>query len=262
MSNGKKKQEAAVAKAPTTALAVTAVGGAEYAILRSDPKKVGDLVKANVGRDGISAMDLDRIKIPAGGGQAWTIPTIDGEDVAKEFVGVIIYHKTGRLYWKEKFAGQGQPPDCVSDDGVSGVGAPGGDCARCPLSKFGSDSNGGKGQACKQVKMLFVLRPGDLLPVAVSLPPTSLAGARKFMLRLASQALPFYAVAVRFALEKTKNSRGIEYSRALLAVAGRLEPEQSAAMKQISDALRPHLDRVRVGAEDYNHAAEGDDVPI
>ena len=35
--------------------------------MRSDPKSVGALVMANVGPDGISAMDLDRIKIPAGG---------------------------------------------------------------------------------------------------------------------------------------------------------------------------------------------------
>lgn len=257
MSNGKSKKTEAPAAATT---ALTTVGDAEYAILKSSPDSVRELIRANVGPDGISAMDLDRIKIPAGGGQAWAIPTVDGEDVAKEFVGVIIHHKSGRLYWKEKYQGQGQPPDCVSDDGQTGVGDPGGDCARCPLAKFGSDANGGKGQACKQVKMLFVMRPGDLLPVAVSLPPTSLAGARKFLLRLASQALPFYAVAVRFALEKTKNSGGIEYSRVLLSVADRLAPEQASAMKAISEALRPHLDRVRVGAEDYSGG--GEETPI
>lgn len=232
-----------------TALAV--VGNQEFAILKAEPGKLPALIKDNLGDDNLSAFDLDRIKIPAGGGTAYEVPSLDGETMEKDFAGVIIYHKGGRVYWAEEFTGQGNPPDCASEDCITGFGNPGGECSQCPFGRFGSDPKGGKGQACKQLKQLFVMRPGDLLPVVVTLPPTSLGAARKFLLRLANNGLPFYAVLVRFSLEKTKNSNGIEYSRVVLSVAERLSPEQAERFKEIRDSLKPHLEQVSVGSDDY-----------
>ena len=236
----------------SSSTALATVGNKEYAILKTGIEALPDILRENIGSEGLSSFDLDRIKIPAGGMQAWSIPGVDGEEVVKEFTGVVIYHKLGRALWKDSLedSGGGSPPDCSSDDSITGIGDPGGDCAKCSFAKFGSDPKGGKGQACKQVKQLFVIRENALLPVCLSLPPTSLMPAKKFLLRLASNGLPYYGVLVRFGLEKVNNGSGIEYSRVVLNTAARLTAEQAAQFKQYSLSLRPHLDKVRFSDQD------------
>lgn len=256
MANGKKNGNGK----KTTALAV--VGQQEFAILKAEPDKLPELLRTNLGNDDLSVFDLDRIKIPAGGGQAWAIPTIDGEETVKEFFGVIIYHKNSRAYWVDEFTGQGNPPDCSSDNGEMGIGEPGGECLQCPFGRFGSDPKGGKGQACKQLKQLFVIQPGDLLPVVVTLPPTSIRPAKKFLTRLASKGMVSCSVLVKFALEKTRNAGGIEYSRVVLSVAEQLTAEQTERFLQINATLQPYLDKVSVGAEDYVTEDEEAEVPV
>ena len=194
MTQVKDKQE-------TTALAV--VGDETYAILKADGVNLPAIIAENIGESGLSPFDLDRIKMPSGEAPVWTIPTIDGEDAAREFTGVIVHHRKGRVYWATSLddVGGGTPPDCSSDDCTTGQGEPGAACHECPFAQFGSDIKSGRGQACKEVHQLFVMLPDNLLPIVVALPPTSGRPARKFLLRLANKALPYYAVAVRFALD-------------------------------------------------------------
>lgn len=249
--NGKKNGK------KSTALAE--IGGKKFAIMRSDPAKVTEIICENVGDEGITAFDLDRVHIPPGGGQAWTVPGLDEDEIVKKFEGVIIFHKMGRVYWSTGMeeGGGGSPPDCSSDDCKTGTGEPGGACARCAFAQFESAENG-RGQACKQLKQLFVMRSNSLLPLCISLPPTSLGAAKKYLLRLAGQALHYSSVLTRFGLEKTNNGSGIEYSRAVLTVAERLSEEQAARFRTISEQLRPQLRQVRVSEADY----KTDDIPI
>ena len=81
---------------------------------------------------------FDRVKLPAGGGTAFEIPSADGEDseMAKDITGVIVYNHPA--YYHDKYNGGSNPPDCGSFDGVSGIGNPGGSCQNCPYNKFGS----------------------------------------------------------------------------------------------------------------------------
>ena len=98
----------------------------------------------------MSGMDVsfDRVTIPAAGGTTFELPgELPGEtDAAKEFTGVILYHHPLFAYYRERFTGGNNAPDCGSYDGVTGVGNPGGVCAQCPLNQFGSGENGGKPQ--------------------------------------------------------------------------------------------------------------------
>ena len=55
---------------------------------------------------------------------------------------------------------------------MTGIGTPGGDCRRCPFNKFGSGD--GQSKLCKNKRMLYILREGELFPVALSLPTGSL----------------------------------------------------------------------------------------
>lgn len=231
------------------------IGDQEYAILKSGADQLPAILEENVGAEGLSSFDLDRIKIPAGGGISWEIPTIDGLETATTITGVVVFHKPTRVYWQEKFDGQGQPPDCSSDDAVAGNGKPGGDCKKCSFAVFGSAENK-RGQSCKQVKQIFFITADSLLPKLMSLPPMSLGVARKFFLRLANKALPYYAVSIIFGLEKAKNQGGIEYSRVTMTVGERLTPDQVAKFKALSATLRPHLEQVRADAQDYTHEEE------
>ncbi|KKM07744.1 hypothetical protein LCGC14_1730920 [marine sediment metagenome] len=225
--------------------ALAKIGGQEFAIMMAGAEALPEILRENVGAEGLGSFDLDRVKIPSGGMQAWTIPGIEKDEIVESFTGVIIYHKLGRVYWAQGLeeGGGNSPPDCISDDCVTGIGEPGGKCSVCPFAQFGSN---GKGQACKQIKMLFVMRENALLPLCVSLPPTSLRGAKQYMLRLASNALPYYSVLTRFGLEKVNNASGIEYSKAVLSVAEKLTAEQAEQFKKISLQLRPHFDAVKV----------------
>ncbi len=230
--------------------ALTRVGSQEYAILKAGAKNLPQILRTNMGDDGLSPFDLDRIKIPAGGAQSWEIPGLSGDTKSvKEFCGVIIFHKTGRVYWKEDFTGGGVPPNCSADNGATGQGEPGGECAICPFAAFGSDERG-RGQACKQVKQLFVMRNTGLLPILIALPPTSLKSARQYLLRLASHSLPFYTVETRFSLQKAKSADGFDYSQAVLSLGEKLSESQIQAFQALVKCLGPRLQSVAVSEDD------------
>ena len=61
---------------------------------------------------------FDKIKIPTGGGLAFGVINENGEpDESKEIEGVIIFSHVANVYYKEKYTGGNNPPDCGSYDG-------------------------------------------------------------------------------------------------------------------------------------------------
>ena len=74
---------------------------------------LGDLFSEEM--DGLTPT-FDRIKIPAGGGISYEVPGDDpsNPDSVKEFKAVILYHHPIHSYYKEKFTGGNNPPDCGS----------------------------------------------------------------------------------------------------------------------------------------------------
>lgn len=229
--------------------------GDQYPIV-SDPSTIASVLAENVS-GGLTVFDLDRIKVPSGGGLAWEIPTLEGKpEIAQSVEGIIVSWREPRAYWKESFAsgGGGNPPDCASNDGSFGVGDPGIQCAVCPNAQFGTAVNDkgerGRGQACKQMRLLFVVRPGELLPVAMFLPPTSLGPIRQYFLRLSSKSKPYYSVVTAFELQKKKNAGGIEYASVVPRVVRELGAEEVVAVKEYSSAITDALNAVQLRADD------------
>jgi hypothetical protein len=213
-----------------------------FVIFNTGIEQIREAMEANVGDGGLTAGDFDRIKVPAGGGTAWTIQGLDGEEILKEVAGIVVAWRDTRAYWSvpmEQSEGN-MPPDCYSLDARTGTGKPGGDCHKCPLAQFGSDA-GGPGQACKLVRQLFLIREENLLPEIVNLPPSSIKPARQYFLRLASKGVPCYSVITKIGLEKTRNAQGIVYSRATFASGGRLAPEQARRAKEYAAMIEPFL---------------------
>jgi hypothetical protein len=228
----------------------TAIG--TYALMAAEEAEIAQVIRLNAGAGTLSPFDLDRVRVPAGGGLAWEVPTLDGERSEPEIEGVLVYWRDQRSYWRQSFdeTGGGTPPDCSSHDGVRGVGDPGGLCAECPMAAWGSAPRG-QGQACRQTRMLMMIREEDLLPIVIGVPPTSLGPIRKFFLRLASHQVPFYAVVTRLRLRKQKSRDGITYSQIEPVLARRLSLEEGQRIRRYAEGLRPAFERVEAESSDF-----------
>lgn len=220
----------------TTAL----VPAAQFAALAEASGDMLATIRDNIGADKITDRDLDRVVLPLGGAVNWAVPTLDGEDSLKSLDGIIVHWTMPRAYWKQNLEDVGgqAPPDCSSTNGDFGVGNPGGDCFTCPLNQWESAERG-KGKACKEKRLLFLLRADDLLPIVVQAPATSISGIRKYLLRLASNSLPYWAVITRLSLEKAQNGGGISYSRIVASSGGPIPQEQLAGVKAYVDSIKP-----------------------
>lgn len=233
----------------------------QYAVMEHGIDTVLDIMQENCS-DGISINNLERIKMPSGGGASWETVSLDGEvENIPTIEGVIIHKMRQRVYWKESFdeTGGGVPPDCASKDARIGQGNPGGVCSQCPLSQYGSARKGDKdlrGQACQERVILFVLRPGSLLPTIISAPPTSLKEVDSYMVRLAGAAKPFYGVITLFSLVKEKNKDGIAYAKIQPKLGQALSREEVAKIKPLKDIIAAAAGIVIV--DDYSEVKPGD----
>ena len=235
----------------------TEVLGNGYKALAVPAEQLTKFLIENIGAQGLRPQDLDKIKVPAGGGSAWEVPTLKGPEPVKVLEGIILHFKDVRAYWASKESGN-NPPDCSSPDSLIGIGTPGGPCHKCPLAQFGSalDEKGGasKGQACKQMWLLLFLRQETMLPMLVSLPPTSIQAAKKYFLRLVSNGYPFYGVTTQLRLEQAKSGQGKAYSVATLDMGRALEPGELQKVQLIGQAMRDLFAMTSVQDADAQHA--------
>lgn len=240
----------------STALVVLDKGN--YALAKFTPEQLREAISENFADDELTPNDLDRVRVPSGGGTAWAIPTLEGEeDMVKLIDGVIVHYRPARAYWSQSLdeSGGGSPPDCTAPDGKHGVGTPGGTCAVCPLNQFGS-ADGGRGKACKEMRLLFLLRPDSLLPLVMVLPPTSIKPFKKYLQRLTSAAVPYSKVQTTIGLEKTKNKDNIEYAQATFKVVEKLDDASAAHVAAYADSMKAAFEAVEIVADDAQGNAD------
>jgi hypothetical protein len=227
---------------------LTTIKPAPMALTLSDDQVAAhqEAFAMNVASGNVSAFDLPRIKVMSGAA-LWLIPGLENEETAPRIEGVIVYARDTRVYYSKKDAGN-VPPDCSSTDNVKGTGQPGGECAACPFAEWDSAPDGGAGQACKQVKQLFLMRGDSMLPEVVSLPPTSLRAAQKFFLALASKGVPYTGAIVSIELEKAQNAAGKPYGKAKFNVVRRLSAEEHARAHEFRIMAQQLAGQVRATA--------------
>jgi len=192
----------------------------------------------------MAGMDVrfDRIKIPVGGGLVFEVPG-DGEpEIVKEFSGVILYHHPLFAYYSGQYTGGHDAPDCGSFDGVTGAGNPGGECARCPFNQFGTGVNGGK--ACKNKRRVYLLREGELIPLLLTLPTSSMKPFGAYVKRLLSRGRKTSAVVTRFSLQKATNAGGIAYAQAQFSVVRPLTGEELPYIAAMAEQVKAFAARV------------------
>lgn len=223
---------------------------ADYPVLSAGSSAQMEAVTANLGEEGIQSFDLDRVSIPAGGGTQWLVPSLEGEESVKEIQGIIVAWRSPRVYWEVSVAEMDEPspPDCSSPDGRYGTGRfgpgsvdnPVGACSSCPLNQWGSAGEGSKAKACKEQRHLYVIRPGGVLPMVVTLPPTSINPMRQYFLRLASESLPYYGVVTSLGLE-AQSSGAYRWSTVKPRLVERLDAPAAEASKAYGEQLSANL---------------------
>lgn len=221
----------------------------------------GDMAEAIAEElDGVQ-IQFDKVKIPSGGGLAFEVPTDDEDnpDIVKELVGVILWHHNINSYWQNEYDGQNNQPDCASNDGKVGVLTETGECRncqKCHLNQFGSDSKGGRGKACKNMKRIYFLREGEPLPIILTLPPKSLAPFHDYISKkVVLKGMRCYQVITKITLKKDDNDNGIVYSKAAFTAIGKLEDQKLEMAKQYAKNIEMMARNVELTDDDYSMAA-------
>ena len=204
--------------------------------------------------DGLNAF-FERIKMPSGDTLVFQLPSENPEEpeIKKEFTAVILYHHPIRAYFKGKYDGSVNPPDCGSLDAVTGYGEPGGDCENCIYNEYGTAENNAK--ACKERRRLYLLREGELFPVMLSLPPSSLKELSRYLMRLLSKGRKSYEVVTKFSLTKAVNKGGIAYAKATFRAARPLTAEELPLIAKLSEQIKALSSKV--GFEEADATEEG-----
>ena len=188
-------------------------------------------------------MSFQRIKIPSGGNLVFEIPTDDPDNpnYEKTVEGVLIHHHDANAYWPEGSEyDENTAPLCSSVDGKQGIGEPGGLCATCALNLYGSAPEG-RGKACKNMRMLYLLQSGESIPIQISLPPTSLKPFKTFI----NQAFllrrrPSYSSVIQIGLRK-ENNGGNDYSVATFRLVSNFEGEQLAQIRSYAESFKEQI---------------------
>lgn len=200
-------------------------------------------------------LSFDKIKIPSAGSTVFEVPGenaseagADDTDTVKEFSAVILHHHTLNCFYKTKYTGGNNPPDCGSFDGITGEGDPGGSCKSCPLNQFGS-ADEGSGKACKNRRRIYVLREGEVFPLLLSLPTGSLKEFTKYIKKLLSKGKRANMVVTRFSLKKATSSGGMVYSQAQFAVDRLLTLDEQTLINTMTEQVKAYSTHVAFDAE-------------
>ena len=172
-----------------------------------------DLIHENLKDQPLTYQMFDIVKSPSGGSTVFTVPGLAGEEAEKELTGIILDYTTPRAYWDTPDPVEGTPPTCLSHNSlVSESGKP---CARCPFNDYGSKDGETGAKACKESVLLFLLRPGNVLPLLVRVPVTS----------------PLNGVVTRISLKKATSRGGKPYALFHFEAVSALSPEEAASAK-------------------------------
>lgn len=219
------------------------------------------MIVSNLGGEAIKATDLDRAVNPSGKATKWEIPGLgDESEMLNSIEGVIVCQQPYRVYWSTEFKGGSQPPDCISYDTIKGEGKPGGECAICPFNQWGSGKTPNS-KACSYRRRVFILRPGEMLPMQITLSPINSEALKTYGLRLLNKKqMHLHEVVTRASLETATSRNGFDYAKVTFALVDLLPKDMAEQMTQYKRFLEPQL----LGLEilDAPHEAAQEDQPF
>ena len=201
-----------------------------------------DLIRENLKEQPLTYQMFDLVKSPSGSSTVFTVPGLAGDEAEKELTGIILDYTTPRAYWDTPDPVEGTPPTCLSHNSlVSEDGKP---CAHCPFNDYGSKDGETGAKACKESVLLFLLRPGNVLPLLVRVPVTSKGLFLKYAARLTSTLTPLNGVVTRITLQKATSRGGKPYALFHFEAVSALGPEEAAQAKAFA---RQFMEVVKAG---------------
>jgi hypothetical protein len=205
----------------------------------------------------IERIPYGRITIASGGLNVFKVlePGDETTTTASEIVGVILFSHKCNVLWGTKFGVKTdgpKTPDCSSLDGVTGVVAATGECRTCetcPYNQFGS-ADSGRGKACRNMRRLYIMREGDVFPIILSLPATSLKAFDFYRTRLAVMKKTPQAVLTKITLKATTSKDDAEFSVAVFSSEGALPAAEVARVRTYAAQFEEAAKKVDLDLED------------
>lgn len=236
-----------------------------FAILGPEAEEYLDILEENTGSRKINVGALPVWKFPRAAGEEWIYEDeTGGRQREAALTGVVLAQRRERTFYRDKYAGGGTPPDCRSNDGVTGsplmddsgnridsmmtAGGEavfyGGACASCPMSQWESKqiidpSYNGSGQACAEYRFLVIQRPSEPTPEGVRLPPSALRTWEAFGDQISRARTRLSALVISLGLDLPKGRDTADLEVTAIATVPR---ETAAQLRAIApDVKRPQL---------------------
>ena len=225
-----------------------------------------ELVNNLADGEALTFADLSKVTVPTGGALSWTLETIDGETTTKTLTGLILDQALVRNLYERSFEESGGQdpalcsslnskaghlnPEALAEGGelparIAAIGRPSGECDACPLARYGTkpkkDGQPGRGQMCRQTRLLLFLQPGNSMPLVVSVPPSGLKAAKQYLVGLQNVGLEYWQVVTELELKKDSNRDGIKFSRVQFKFAGTLPQETITGIARYRESLKAML---------------------
>ena len=91
---------------------------------------------------------------------------------------------------------------------------------------------------CKNKRMLYILRSGELFPITLSLPTGSLKTFTNYVKSQLSRGRKMNQVVTKITLKKATNASGIAFSQAVFAFERMLNAEERAAVAGVTESVK------------------------
>lgn len=234
-----------------------------------------ELMATILGEETLEQRNLPRIKVPPADTDRFSY-VVGGKTVTtKTIKGIMVHYVPQRAFWTNPDP-TNSPPECASSDnkvpdpgglyapnGERAAHNPSGTCRGCPMAVKGSDLKGGRLPACKEQRRLFIVLKGLLLPVILTVPPSSIGDLKDFLVSMAMANQGWWALELEFSLERTVNKGGQAFN--VIKVAGAEESiplgeNEIIAAKAYGEYIK-ELVRVQ-GVPAFNDQAAGDGFSV
>jgi len=157
------------------------------------------------------------------------IADVDGSGLTLTF----LLDRTGRVLFEKLTSDK---PECRSNDGITGNGTPGGDCAKCPLSQF---RDNGERPKCQQLINILVFDHALKACYLLRFGPSALKPYGSFKEMIRRSSYPVHAIVVKVKTE-FRNDKG-EYFVPVFEIVNDLGGEHIdifKKMKQFRGSLK------------------------
>jgi hypothetical protein len=195
---------------------------------------------------------LTRVTVPAGGGVVWTIGDDDDMETAKTIDGIMCLYKPSWVLWGSELMEEGDLPVLVSDDGATAwqvsddigdldpelldaarIAEGQYDMSQLHYCQFGSAPNE-RGKRMKERRILGILREGDMLPLIIDLPPTSIKAVKTAMLgKIIPKTGKYYQRAVVSLGLRSESKGGNTYSVATMKLLGLVDEATAERVRSV-----------------------------